>query len=433
VDGGPSDGDGGDAAERGEEEAFGEKLADEAGTRCAESGADGGFAEALAGAGHQQIRDVGAADEEDEGDSAGEEEEGAADFADVVGVERKEVEAEVGHGGAAIEGVDLAGDVVGFSLGERGRVAVAEATDDVEEGWALWIPGADGEGFVDVGIGRNAGVVGKEEAEAGGENADDGGFVTAKADELADDRRVGAEAADPDGVGEDDDVGRVGEVVFGAEEAAERGARAEEGQEVGGGVGDFDLLGVAFAGEWAVGDPDARDLIELFGALAEVVELEAGEGCAVGVAEAGVEDGEAIGVGVGERAQQDGVNEAEDGGVGADADGQGEDGEGGEGGAATQLAESVAEILGEGFEGGSGAAVADGLLDLLDAAAVGEGGAAGFGGGHAGGDALVGEEVDVGADFGVEAVLDLLLVEQVAECGAEPGSEPGSVGHSASP
>ena len=165
----------------------------------------------------------------------------------------------------------------------------------------------------------------------------------------------------------------------------------------------------------------------MFGALAEVVELEAGEGRAVGVAEAGIEDGEAVGVGVGERAQENGVDEAEDGGVGADADGQGKDGEGGEGGAATQLAEGVAEILGEGFEGGSGAAVADGLLDLLDAAAVGEGGAAGFVGRHAGGDAFVGEEVGVSADFGVEAMLDLLFVEQVAECGAEPGSEPGSV------
>jgi len=71
--------------------------------------------------------------------------------------------------------------------------------------------------------------------------------------------------------------------------------------------------------------------------------------------------------------------------------------------------------------------------DLLDAAAVGEGGAASFFRRHAGGDALIGEEVGVGADFGVESMLDLLFVEQVAECGAEPGTESGCRGHSDSP
>ena len=423
VDGGPSNGHCGDGAEGGEDEAFGKELADQARARCAEGGADGGFAETLASAGHEQIGDVGATDEEDEGDSAEEEQEGAAHFADVVGLKGKEVEAEVGHGGAAVEGVDLAGNVVGFILGEGGCAAVAEASDDMQEGGALRIPGADGDGFIDVGIGRDAGVVRKEEAEVCGEDADDGGFVPAKADELADDGGVGAEAADPDRVGEDDDVGGVGEIVFGAEEAAEGGTGRDEGQEVGGGVGDFDLLGIAFAGEGTVGDPDAGDLIELFCALAEVVELETGEGGTVGVAEAGVEDGEAIGAGVGHRAEENGVDEAEDGGVGADADGQREDGESGKGGAATQLAEGVAEILGEGFECGPGAMVADGLLDLLDAAAVTQGGAAGFFGGHAGGDAFVGEEAGVGADFGIEAMLDLLLVEQVADGGAQPGSE----------
>ena len=116
MDGGPSNGHGNDAADSRQEKAFSEELANKSGARCAEGGADGGFAEALAGAGHEEVGDIGAADEEDEGDSAGEEEQGAADFADLVRLEGKEVHAEVGHGGAAIEGVDLAGDVVGFRL-----------------------------------------------------------------------------------------------------------------------------------------------------------------------------------------------------------------------------------------------------------------------------------------------------------------------------
>ena len=117
------------------------------------------------------------------------------------------------------------------------------------------------------------------------------GLLSSERYEFADDRRVGAEAANPGCVGKDEGVGGVGGVVLWGEEAAERGAGAEEGQEVRGGVGDFDLFGIAFAGEGSVGDPDTGELIELRGALAELVELEGGEGRAIGIAEAGQEDG----------------------------------------------------------------------------------------------------------------------------------------------
>ena len=61
-----SDYEAGDAADYGEDEAFGKELADDAGARCAERRAEGHFGSAAHAADEEEISDVGAGDEEDE-------------------------------------------------------------------------------------------------------------------------------------------------------------------------------------------------------------------------------------------------------------------------------------------------------------------------------------------------------------------------------
>src|SRR5579863_6711759 len=134
-------------------------------------------------------------------------------------------------------------------------------------------PGADGRGFEDFDIRRDAGIVGKDETKVRRQHPDHNGLMVAVTDGAADDGGVRAKAAGPDAVGEDDGAGRVFKVVFGTEEAPQCGSRAEQWQEVRGDVGDFDLLGGTVAGKGAIGNPDARDLIELGGSLAEVEDL----------------------------------------------------------------------------------------------------------------------------------------------------------------
>ena len=155
--------------------------------------------------------------------------------------------------------------------------SIAETSDDMKEGGTISSPGANGDGLEDFDIGRDAGIVGKDKAEVCGQHPDHCGSMAAVTDGAADDRGIEAKAAGPDAVGEDDGAGRVLKVVFGTEEAPQRGLRAEEWQEVGGHVGDFNLLGRAVAGEGTIGNPDAGDLIELRGPLAEVVELKRGK------------------------------------------------------------------------------------------------------------------------------------------------------------
>jgi len=79
----------GDAAQDAEKQAFGEELPREAGARGAECSADGGFAQATPGAGHEEVGDVGAPDEKHEANASEKTEEGGADFADRVGLKGK--------------------------------------------------------------------------------------------------------------------------------------------------------------------------------------------------------------------------------------------------------------------------------------------------------------------------------------------------------
>ncbi len=78
---GPGQGDAEHAAHGGERDAFGEQSAEEALARGAKGGADGDFFLARGGASHQEVRDIGAGDEQDETDGAEKQPEGGTHVA----------------------------------------------------------------------------------------------------------------------------------------------------------------------------------------------------------------------------------------------------------------------------------------------------------------------------------------------------------------
>ena len=213
-------------------------------------------------------------------------EEGGSDFADRVCLKGEDRNGEVAQGSASAELVDLCRGRVHLGLRGGEHRSIAETSDDMKECGTISSPGANRDGLEDFDIGRDAGIVGKDEAEVRGQHPDHRGSMAAVTDGAADDRGVEAKAAAPDAVGENDGAGRVLKVVFGTEEAPQRGPRTEQWQEVGGHVGDFDLLGGAIAGEGTIGNPDAGDLIELRGSLAEVVDLKRGKRRSARVAKA---------------------------------------------------------------------------------------------------------------------------------------------------
>ena len=119
------------AAGDGEDERFGEVLADETPAAAAERGADGEIFLACGRAGDEQIGDIEAGDEQD-ADGGGEQ--GVERRLEVLdrGVEQRAADGAAVHGGfgmreldAALHGVDLADEA-----GERG--ARCEARDDEE-------------------------------------------------------------------------------------------------------------------------------------------------------------------------------------------------------------------------------------------------------------------------------------------------------------
>ena len=70
----------GDATENTDQQAFGEELAREAGARSTERSADGGFAQATPGAGHEEVSDVGAPDKKHEADASEETEQSGTEL-----------------------------------------------------------------------------------------------------------------------------------------------------------------------------------------------------------------------------------------------------------------------------------------------------------------------------------------------------------------
>ena len=124
-----------DGADHGKEQNFAEQLRDDGAARGAEGEAERDFALAVGGTREQQRGDVDAGDEQQEGDGAVEEPEGAADVADDDGLEGLDADVEVAVGLWKLH-AELALD--GGEIGERlcPGDAGLEAADDAGTRWS---------------------------------------------------------------------------------------------------------------------------------------------------------------------------------------------------------------------------------------------------------------------------------------------------------
>jgi len=240
-------------------------------------------------------------------------------------------------------------------------------------------------------------------------DADDGcgarALEAAKANDFADDGRIGVKRARPEFVSEDSHALRLGAIVGGTDEAAED--RLETDDVEVGAVDDSGGECPCFA-EASYGEVESRksaDGLNGFEIGADVFDFRNGEGDVGGISGNLADEKEAGFVAIDERAEQNAADDAEDGGVGADAEGERDDGDDGEAGVFVQHAKREADVVEEMFEPGEGALVAVVFLHGFDAAEFEHGLAAGFDGVEAGAEVFFGGHGDVFGDFFTEARL----------------------------
>ncbi len=113
--------------------------------------------------------------------------------------------------------------------------------------------------------------------------------------------------------------------------------------------------------------------------------------------------------------EEHGIEDAEDDDVGADAEGEGEDRGNGKAGRMAQLAERVAEVAREAFENECGVGGGDAFAGRGGVAEAEDGFAAGFFRRHAAGHILVGAQIDVGLQFGVDVAVERDAAEEIRE------------------
>ena len=182
----------------------------------------------------------------------------------------------------------------------------------------------------------------------------------------AGDLGVGAEAAAPQCVAEQDGAGGAGPIVLRGEGAAKGGLHAQHGQKAGGDAGAFQPRGIAGLGEIGGEIPPCLDAFEGVGEALPIAEI-GGRRIHARVAARGIvfpDLDQAVGIRVGQRAQQDVIGQREGGGGGADAEGGHGDGGESEGGRPAQAARGPDQIAAQdvpvGGEG-AGAGVGDGV------------------------------------------------------------------------
>ena len=226
-------------------------MADDGGAAGPKSGADGEFTAASESAGDQQAGDVGAADEEQDGDGGGEDPELRAQVANDEVTERCGDQCHRGNGvgcGGIVAAVLLVEDrEFGVSLGDGGpgREACGEAK--IANTHAQALRGHESE--FKVARREDLGLADEGEFHTGRQDADDGMRDAVEGDGCAEDVGVAAEARLPESVAENDYGMAFGTAFIGREGAAERGAHAEHREKIWGDAGHGKLNGFAGAGE----------------------------------------------------------------------------------------------------------------------------------------------------------------------------------------
>ena len=342
----------GQPARAGEQERLGEELPHQPGGAGADGGADRHLAAPADGAGEQEVRDVGAGDEQHEADGADEDPQRTADLADDLLAQRHDAERQLPVG--RIDGGMLAAEArrqrVHPRLGRRGRDAGRQAREDV-----VVLARADRRRVGPerqrqqqlrlLGAAERRQHVARQR-EAGRQHADDAIGDAVHDQRPADGGRIPAVAPQPGAVRQQRRAGGAGAILVGGEQAAEGGTDAEHRQQVRRHPDRADAFRLAAAGQVVVAADGERDVGE--GAGAADVEVLRGREPVLGDAQARrsvPEDDEAIGIGVGQRAEEQRAGDAEDRGVGADAERQRQDGGDGHTRRGRQRAPGVSQIL----------------------------------------------------------------------------------------
>ncbi len=338
-----------DRARGGQHEALRQELTQHPHPVGPERRAHGHLALPRLGAREQQVRHVGAGDEQQETDRTEEQPDRASDGTDDFVGEREDhgvelhlnrVEPFARHG--ARDPAQLVGGL------PHGRTRLQPA------GRVKAVAAVIGGGRVHLQRRpqlRRFGVAKiSRQHEARRHDADDLEGVAVDEDRSADDRGIGGVAPVPESVTKDDEPGTVGEVLLGRERAADHRRDAERRERVGADARARDALGFLAAGQVHLSFAPGRDLLQRPAAPAIVHDLALGHPGLVERRPLAPDHHRAIGLGPRQRPEEHGVEHAEDGGVGADPERERQDGNGREAWTAEERARPEPEVLPECFE-----------------------------------------------------------------------------------
>ena len=337
------------ARSQGQQQGLEKQGAQQLGTRGAEGGAHGELAGSGHGAGEQEVRQVGAGDEQHE---PGEADQHAENARAVVGchgdVERKGAPDCSGVDGGKV-GSEATTKVGDEAVALRAGEGAGATPDEAEPGGATVgrFLFAQTEWAEDVERTQVAPVV-----QGGGQHAHDLVAFAVDADGAADDVAVTPETILPESVTDDEDAVVAQDGFVGTEAAAKLRFGAEGGKKIGGdakaagGVGGLAGFGEVHVRKGVGGNfPVAVH----FGLQIEVVGR---RDSAPGILRSGSIDAiQSTAVGIGQRAQQHFIDDAERRRVGTDAESERHHGNDGEAGRATQRPDGEAEVTedGDGF------------------------------------------------------------------------------------
>ncbi len=258
-------------------------------------------------------------------------------------------------------------------------------------------------------------------SEPGGGHADHGHGVIADQDLASNDVGSAAELRLPEVIREHHDRTGAGRgIVFGFDDAAERGADAEHGEV---GAGDDlcgDRPGIAAGCEVDLDFGAAEDAVEEAGLLLEIAadgvrhQVITADAAGDEVVAVPIHEDQALGLADGERVQDHLVDQGVDGGGGADAEGEREQRRGGETGAAEERPRGETEIVEEIAEPAGEPDVSD-FLAHLGEAEFDSGAAARLRLGDAGGGEVSDAAIEMILEFAVEAAFQGLAAEPVEE------------------
>ena len=336
----PGDGEPGDAAGERQHHALGQQLADDAGPCGAQCEADGHLLLAPGEAGQEQVRHVGAGDEEHEADGAQQDQQGGADVSDDRAGERRDLDAvlrvrlRVGFGQARR-------DRVHFRLRLASGDAGLEPPHCTDAGMHLARPDEHVvpllEEGVDVGLAF--------ELELGGNDSRHGEAAPVERERAPDYGGARTEAPAPQAATDEDHGCRTEPVVCGVEVTARHGVDSEDAEEVGRDHLAAEVLGLPSSGHVGVLPAERGQALEAAAVLLPVDEVRIGDRHAREVRRRLAEPHQAVGIAVGQRLEENAVDDAEDGGVGADPERQRDHRDGREARVPGQHAQAVPNVL----------------------------------------------------------------------------------------